>query len=375
MSRLGSLGSKLYRGETAYDFVGKRKLWYGVTLAFVVIALSGLGLRGLNMGVEFQGGAVFTTPPAVEMTVEEAREVTQEASGSQARVQRMGDGALRIQVTGLDTEQSNETREVLAGELGIPVQELSTDLVGPSWGDQMSSKALQGLVVFLILVTLYLAIAFEWRMSMAALVAVLHDLVITVGVYAIVGFEVTPGTVVGVLTVLSYSLYDTVVVFDKVKEKTQNVTKQSRRTYGELANLGLNATLVRSVNTSVVALLPVGALLFIGTGLLGGGMLKDIALSLFIGLAAGTYSSIMIATPLVTDFKLRDREIRAHDKRILAKREAAAQAAATGAENETGDDDSGAEDAGATTASTVVGPRRQPASRNRGRGRPSGKRR
>ncbi|MZE78721.1 protein translocase subunit SecF, partial [Streptomyces sp. SID5475] len=320
MSRLGTLGGKLYRGELSYDFVGRRKFWYGITLLVVITALAGLGVRGLYLGIEFQGGAVFTTQPSAPISVEQARETVRETSGRDARVQELGSGALRIQVTELTTEQSGETREALAEELGIAAEDLNVELVGPSWGDQMTTKAIQGLVVFLALVSVYLAIAFEWRMSVAALVALLHDLIITVGVYAIVGFEVTPGTVVGVLTILGYSLYDTVVVFDKVKEKTQSYTKQTRYTYGELANLGINATVIRSVNTSVVALLPVAALLFIGSGLLGGGMLKDIALSLFVGLTAGTFSSIMIATPISVDLRLRQPDVKAHDRRVLGKR-------------------------------------------------------
>ncbi|MCC5034017.1 protein translocase subunit SecF [Streptomyces sp. WAC 00631] len=394
MSRLGTLGGKLYRGELSYDFVGRRKFWYGITLLVVITALAGLGVRGLYLGIEFQGGAVFTTQPSAPISVEQARETVREASGRDARVQELGSGALRIQVTELTTEESGETREALAEQLGIEAQDLNVELVGPSWGDQMTTKALQGLVVFLALVSVYLAIAFEWRMSVAALVALLHDLIITVGVYAIVGFEVTPGTVVGVLTILGYSLYDTVVVFDKVKEKTQNYTKQTRYTYGELANLGINATVIRSVNTSVVALLPVAALLFIGSGLLGGGMLKDIALSLFVGLAAGTFSSIMIATPISVDLRLRQPDVKAHDRRVLgkrARREAAGEQ--DGADGPAGEDtgrededwETGAEDetdgtpepqAAAPAGAASADVPRPPAARGgRGRGRASGRRR
>ncbi|MFH0245212.1 protein translocase subunit SecF [Streptomyces sp. HK10] len=373
MSRFGDLGGKLYRGEASYDFVGRRKLWYGVTLMLMLISLVGLGARGLYMGIEFQGGAVFTTPPT-QMSIEDARETTQEVSGTEPRIQELGSGALRIQVTGLDNEQSEKTRAALADELGLKPQELDAELVGPSWGDQMSSKAIQGLVVFLILVSVYLAIAFEWRMAVGAMGALVHDLVVTIGVYAIVGFEVTPGTVVGVLTILSYSLYDTVVVFDKVKEKTRGLLKQNRHTYGELANLGVNATVIRSVNTSVVALLPVAGLLFIGTGLLGGGMLKDISLSLFIGLAAGTFSSIFIATPIVVDLKLRSPEIKAHDRRTLAKRAKGGDGtedAEEAGENATSGTRRAAEPT-AAAAGSVGGPR-SPESGSRGR--PSGRRR
>ncbi|WP_219049234.1 protein translocase subunit SecF [Streptomyces sp. JJ66] len=319
MSGIGALSAKLNRGEVAVDIVSRRKLWYVLSAVMIAISLGGLGFKGLFMGVEFQGGAVFTTP-ATQVSVEEARTAAQEATGNDARVQRLGNKSLRITVTGLDTETSNNARGDIAQELGFAGEDLGVELVGPSWGDQMTSKALTGMVIFLVLVSVYLAITFEWRMALAALVALLHDLIITVGVYALVGFEVTPGTVVGVLTILGYSLYDTVVVFDKVNENTRTLTQQNRRTFSELANMGLNATLVRSVNTSVVALLPVAGLLIIGAGLLGGGMLKDIALSLFVGLVAGTYSSIMIATPIVVDLKNRQPEVRKHTRRVLAKR-------------------------------------------------------
>ncbi|MGW7292062.1 protein translocase subunit SecF [Streptomyces xiamenensis] len=380
MSRLGDIGAKLHRGEIGYDFVGKRRLWYGVSILITILAFAGLGVRGLHMGVEFEGGAVFTTE-ATDVSVERAREVAEEASGSQALVQSLGnDGSLRIQVSGLDTDQSNITREALAEELGVPTQELNAELVGPSWGSQIANKAWQGLAIFMVLVVIYLAIAFEWRMAMAALIALIHDLTITVGVYALVGFEVTPGTVIGLLTILGYSLYDTVVVFDGLKETTKNFTKQTNYTYGELANRSLNGTLVRSVNTSVVALLPVAALLFIGGGVLGGGMLNDIALSLFVGLTAGAYSSIVIATPMVADFKMHEPSIKAHDKKVLAKRAKREAEERTGTVSEAGADDTpgdAGDDEGRdeSAAGAVVGPRRQPVSRSRGRNRPSGKRR
>jgi preprotein translocase subunit SecF len=230
----------------------------------------------------------------------------------------------------------------------------------------------------MVLVVIYLAIAFEWRMALAALVALIHDITITVGIYALVGFEVTPGTVIGLLTILGYSLYDTVVVFDSLKEQTKDITKQTRWTYSEIADRSINGTLVRSINTTVVALLPVAGLLFIGGGVLGAGMLNDISLSLFVGLAAGAYSSIFIATPLVADLKEREPQMKALRKRVLAKRAAAsAKGESLGAPvvDEPYDDDD-REDTDATPA--VVGPRgqrAQPSSRGRGRGRPSGKRR
>ncbi|MFD8640643.1 protein translocase subunit SecF [Streptomyces zaomyceticus] len=319
MSKLGDLGARLHRGEVGYDFIGNRKIWYGLSILITITAIVALAVRGLNMGIEFQGGAVFTTPKS-EVSVSQAQEFAEEASGHDAIVQQLGNGSLRIQVGGLDTAQSDKVRTELAKDLNVAEDKIAAELVGPSWGEQIATKAWTGLGVFMILVVIYLAIAFEWRMAVAALIALIHDLTITVGIYSLVGFEVTVGTVIGLLTILGYSLYDTVVVFDSLKEQTKDITKQTRFTYSELANRSINGTLVRSINTTVVALLPVAGLLFIGGGVLGAGMLNDISLSLFVGLAAGAYSSIFIATPLVADLKERDPAIRALKKRIMAKR-------------------------------------------------------
>lgn len=323
MSRLGNLGARLYRGEVGYDFIGKRKIWYGVSILITITAILGLAVSGLNMGIEFKGGAVFTTPKT-SVSVNEAEDLATEASGHQAIVQKLGNGGLRIQITEVDTAKSDEIKADLSKGLGVSEEKIAADLVGPSWGEQIANKAWTGLGVFMVLVVIYLAIAFEWRMAIAALVALIHDITITVGIYALVGFEVTPGTVIGLLTILGYSLYDTVVVFDSLKEGTKGITKQTRWTYSEIANRSINGTLVRSINTTVVALLPVAGLLFIGGGVLGAGMLNDISLALFVGLAAGAYSSIFIATPLVADLKEREPQMKALKKRILAKRAAAA---------------------------------------------------
>ena len=378
MSRLGNLGAKLYRGEVGYDFVGKRKFWYAVSILITITAIAGLAVRGLSMGIEFQGGAVFTTP-TTSVSAPQAETIAEDAAGHDALVQELGNGGLRIQISNVDTEKSDEIRDTLSRELDVAADDINADLVGPSWGSQIANKAWTGLGVFMILVVIYLAIAFEWRMALAALIALIHDITITVGVYALVGFEVTVGTVIGLLTILGYSLYDTVVVFDSLKESSKDATKQTRWTYSEIANRSINATLVRSINTTAVALLPVGALLFIGGGFLGAGMLNDISLSLFVGLAAGAYSSIFIATPLVADFKETEPQMKALKRRVLAKRaqggdEGEPQPAGATAAGTAGDD-LGDEGDGAETGS-LVGPRRtQPTSRGRGRGRPSGKRR
>ncbi|MEV6588849.1 protein translocase subunit SecF [Streptomyces acidicola] len=370
MSKLGNLGARLHHGEVGYDFVRNRKLWYGISILITITAIVGLAVRGLNMGIEFQGGAVFTTPKT-SVSVAQAQTYAEEAAGHDAVVQELGTGGLRIQISGVDTGKSDAIKTELAKDLKVDSEKINADLVGPSWGDQIANKAWQGLGIFMVLVVIYLAIAFEWRMAVAAFVALVHDITITVGIYALVGFEVMTGTVIGLLTILGYSLYDTVVVFDSLKEQTKDITKQNRWTYSEIANRSINSTLVRSINTTVVALLPVAGLLFIGGGFLGAGMLNDISLSLFVGLAAGAYSSIFIATPLVADLKEREPQMKALKKRVLAKRAQAAQ----GEPDQAQDDDEEYGDEPEDAAPAVVGPRHQPASRNRGRGRPSGKRR
>ncbi|MFE5261462.1 protein translocase subunit SecF [Streptomyces coelicoflavus] len=373
MSKLGTLGARLHHGEVGYDFVKNRKIWYGISILITITAIVGLAVRGLHMGIEFQGGAVFTTPKNMSASVAQAETWAEEASGHDAIVQKLGDGSLRIQISGTDTQQSDQIKEDLSQKLDVPAEKVNADLVGPSWGDQIANKAWQGLGIFMVLVVIYLAIAFEWRMALAAFVALIHDITITVGIYALVGFEVTPGTVIGLLTILGYSLYDTVVVFDSLKEQTKDITKQTRWTYAEIANRSINSTLVRSINTTVVALLPVAGLLFIGGGVLGAGMLNDISLSLFVGLAAGAYSSIFIATPLVADLKEAEPQMKSLKKRVLDKR---AQASAKGEQAPAAADEAPyADDETDDAAAAVVGPRNQPTSRGRGRGRPSGKRR
>ncbi|MGB2838540.1 MAG: protein translocase subunit SecF, partial [Actinomycetes bacterium] len=254
----------------------------------------------------------------------------------------------------------------LAEACNVPLADVSTQVIGPSWGEQITQKALTGLVVFLVLIVFYLSITFEWRMAIAALVALFHDVLFTVGIYSLSGFEVTPATVIGVLTILGYSLYDTVVVFDKVKENTRGVQATSRMTYSEAANLAVNQTLVRSINTSVVGLLPVASLLFVGAYVLGAGTLKDLALALFVGIAVGTYSSIFIATPVLAQLKEREPAMQALAKRVNARRsggrEAAKGATVSGDDGKEGKDAETAASGAASgsSGSSGRGPRNQP---------------
>jgi preprotein translocase subunit SecF len=319
MPRLGNLAHRLYSGEVSYDFVGKRRRWYAVSAVFLVLAMIGLFGRGLNLGIEFKGGSEFTVPNTTA-SVEEARASVESAGVVDPIVTQVGDDKIRIQTPALTPQESTEVTQALSTDLGVPQGDIGVTLVGPSWGGEITKRALQGLIVFLVLVIVFLSAYFEWRLAVAAVVALVHDLLITIGIYALTGFEVTPATVIGVLTILGFSLYDTVVVFDKVKENTRGITSSNRVTYSEAANLALNQTLVRSINTSIVALLPVAAILIVGVGLLGAGTLKDLALALFIGTAAGTYSSIFIATPVACQLQERRPEMKALAARVASRR-------------------------------------------------------
>jgi len=319
MSKLSGIGGRLYRGETSIDFIGRRRRWYSVSALFILLSIAALGLQGLHLGIEFKGGSSFTVNKA-SATIEEAR-TSVEAIGlpGEIIVQKLGSDKVRVQTAALDTAQNNAVQDALAAKFAVTVESIDTQIVGPSWGKEITRKALYGLIGFLICVMLYLAMAFEPKMSIAAIVAVVHDVFITVGIYALVGFDVTPATVIGFLTILGYSLYDTVVVFDKIRENTRTLAATSKSTYSQATNLAVNQTLVRSFNTSLIALLPVGSILFVGAGLLGAGTLKDLSLALFIGLAVGTYSSVFIAPPVLAQLREKEPDMIALAKRVNAR--------------------------------------------------------
>ncbi|MEY2634498.1 MAG: protein translocase subunit SecF [Actinomycetota bacterium] len=319
MSKLGNIGARLYRGEVAYDFVGRRKTWYTLSAVILLLAIVGLVGRGLNLGIEFRGGAEFQVVSTSTSGVEEARGLVTDIGIEGPIVTQLGNGTIRIQTRDLTDEETSQVVADLAQAFDVAEGEVRVQIVGPSWGSDITSKAIQALWVFLLLVSIFLAVTFEWRMAFAALIALIHDVVITIGIYALTGFEVTPATVIGVLTILGFSLYDTVVVFDKVKENTKNIERQTRFTYSGAANLALNQTLVRSINTSIVALLPVTAILIIGAGILGAGTLRDLSLALFVGMLAGTYSSITVATPVLAQLKEKQPSMIALAKRVGTK--------------------------------------------------------
>ena len=316
--KFNEVGNRLYTGETSVDFVGKRKFWYVVSLLIIAVAAFGLFGRGLNLGIEFKGGAKFNVPSTI--SVEDARNIVKAAGVPTSVIVEVGNQRLEIQTPPLEQTEIESFTNKIATDFKVDPASITTQSVGPSWGADITRQALIGLGVFLLLVILFLTLYFELRMAAAAIVALLHDLLITIGVYAITGFEVTPATVIGILTILGYSLYDTVVVFDKVKENSRGIIAQSRLNYRESANLALNQTLIRSINTSIVALLPVAAILIVGVGILQAGTLKDLALALFVGIAAGTYSSIFIATPFLVQLKERQPEIQALSRRVHARR-------------------------------------------------------
>ncbi len=323
MGRISTFGQHLYEGRIAFNFVGRRKLWYAISAGIVIFAAAGMLVRGFNLGVEFKGGVEFiaNVQKADSKTADAMKQAVADANVPEAgdpTVTTNSSGSIRIQVRALTQDQVAKIATQLTKAGATEVNENS---IGPTYGKQVADKALTGLIVFLFLVVIFIWAYFrEWRMSVAAIVALAHDLVITAGIYAWSGFEVTPATVTGLLTILGYSLYDTVVVFDKVRENTVGILKSTTRIYPEQANLAVNQTLVRSINTSITALLPVGALLLVGIGVLGTGPLKDLALALFVGMAAGTYSSIFVATPLASQLKEAEPAIKAQTARVLARR-------------------------------------------------------
>lgn len=330
----GSLLTRLYTGTGAFDIVGRRRRWYlsfGVLIGVCILAMV---LRGFNLGIDFTGGTQVQFPVAgvsAPATQERVAEVFTEAVGEEpASVQTVGSGpseSVLIRSEQLTPEQLVALEQALfetfapVGADGVPTPQVISDTaVSGTWGGQITRQAVIALVVFLVLVSIFLGFYFERAMAAAALVALLHDVVVTMGIYAIVGFEVTPGTVIGLLTILGFSLYDTVVVFDKVRENTRGLLGLTRRTYPEAANLALNQTLMRSINTSLIAVLPVLGLLVIGVGLLGVGTLADLALVLMVGITAGVVSSLLLATPVLVDLKMRDRRFADHEQKVFARR-------------------------------------------------------
>ncbi|KMS84046.1 protein translocase subunit SecF [Prauserella rugosa] len=352
-----SVFQRLYTGTGAFDIVGHRKQWYIAFAVLVLVCIGGMGLKGFNLGIEFEGGTQIQLPARGaqgQIDEDEASNVISEVTGvaaAEAQVVGVGESAtIQVRSSTLDANQVVEAKRALFDEFqplastGQPSQSVISDsAVSASWGGEISQQALIALAVFMVLVTIFLVIYFEKWMAVSALITLIHDIVVTAGVYAIVGFEVTPATVIGLLTILGYSLYDTVVVFDKVKENTRGLLNLTKRTYGEAANLALNQTLMRSINTSVIALLPVLGLMVVGYLLLGSGTLQDLALVQLTGMLVGVVSSVLLATPLLVTFKMRETAYREQAERVAERRAqssraAAREEAAGGSETDVDDD-------------------------------------
>jgi preprotein translocase subunit SecF len=357
---LNNLATRLYRGEAGVDVIGRRKIWYSVAGVILLLSILSFSFRGFTLGIDFEGGTLLQVPVATG-TIDDARAAATDAGAEVVTVQQVGTGdnaTYQIKTRDMTAEKTAAVKQEIAKDLDISPTQVSDSRVSSSWGAQIVRQALIGVAIFLAVVVVYLIAVFrEWRMAVAAIAALVQNLLLTATVYSLVGFEVSPSTVIGFLTILGFALYDVVVVFDKVRENTQGITGKADQTYGEAANLAVNQTIMRSINTAVVALLPVGGLLFIGAGLLKAGTLKDLGLVLFVGMLAAVYSSIFFATPVLVDLKEQEPRFKMHKQRVLARR-----AAGGGAERRTvrvgatagAPRQSAAEDAEAASTATSV---------------------
>jgi preprotein translocase subunit SecF len=315
------LGSRLYHGQTRMRFVGRVRVWLAVSLAVIAIGMGSLVARGLNLGIDFEGGVVWELP-AGEASVDDARDLLADQGHPEAKVQTLTAGdaqRLRVQTEELPESERDEIADALAELTGVGSSDVSESFVGASWGEEITDKAVRALLIFLVVITLYVTFRFEFKMALATLAALVHDILVTIGVYSLTGFEVTPATVIAILTILGFSIYDGIVVFDKVDENTRLVSSTTRMTYSDMVDLSLNQTLMRSLNTSITALLPIASLLIVGSFILGATTLQEFAVALLIGLASGAYSSIFIASPLLAVLKEREPRFRDVRRRIEAR--------------------------------------------------------
>ncbi|MCW2505759.1 MAG: protein translocase subunit SecF [Actinomycetia bacterium] len=372
---MSSLATRLYNGEAGIGVVPRRKLWYAIAAGIFVIAILSFYFRGFNLGIEFAGGNSFEIQQKPGISLQQAKDAVSKAGAAVSTGQSVGGKVptYLIRTAPMDQTKSDAVQQQVAKTLNLPTGNINQSRVSPAWGSQITGGALRGLVAFLVLVIAYLAFRFEWRMALGAIVALITNLITTAAIYSLVGFDVTPSTVIGMLTILGFSLYDVVVVFDKVQENTAGILGGARTTYAEAANLAVNQTLMRSINTAVIALLPVGGLLFIGAGLLGAGTLKDLGLVLFVGMGVAVICSIFLATPVVVDLKNREPKYAALEQRVLARRAGAKsadkKAAAAEAVAEPAVASSSVRAGAGTATRTATPPRKKPATKQ---GRPSG---
>ena len=322
-SGFAKAGNQLYTGERAYPFIQKSNLWFILAAVLILASVAVPFFRGgFNLGIEFTGGSEFTISQTENTDIGIGQEAVEGVSGQEAIVTNVAPNTIRVQTAELSDTETLEVADTLQQGYAVAPEQVSSTFIGPVWGEQISQQMLLGLIVFVVLVALYMAFYFRtWTMSLAAMVGLAFVVVTTVGIYALTGFEVTPSAIIGFLTILSYALYDTMVVFDKIRENVDDLYAQKDQTFTERVNLAVNQTLVRSLNTSVVGILPVGSILFIGSVLLGAGTLRDISLSLFVGIIVGTLATIFIQAPLYARMRRNDPEIKAHTAEVLELRE------------------------------------------------------
>jgi len=313
-----SVFTRIYRGETHFDFVAISKKTLLVSAAAVVFAIVMLLVKPLNLSIDFTGGVIITVENHADADIADVRAALSDIGEGGARVQLTGEGFILIQTEALDAQSQDELVATVAAVTGAAVSDITIDAVGPTFGAEVTRAAIEALVVFLLLVALFISWRFDWKMAGTGLAALFHDLVITAGIFAAFSISVTPATVIALLTILGYSLYDTVVVFDKVSENVESM--HDRYTYTEIVNISMNQVLMRSINTSMTSLIPVGSLLFVGSFLFGASSLLEFAIALFIGISIGTYSSIFVATPLLAFWKESEEEWIANRKRVARRR-------------------------------------------------------
>ncbi|MCU1477962.1 MAG: protein translocase subunit SecF [Subtercola sp.] len=323
MGRMSDLGNDLYSGKKSYNIVGRWKLWFTIAAVLILISVIGPFLRGgFVFSIDFRGGSQFSiqqvSDPSQQLGIDAVKSVDPTVV---PLVTTLGQTGVRVQTDQLNDAESNQVRDALATAYNVTPDDVTINFIGPTWGADITGQAIRGLLIFLALAAIFMAIYFRtWKMAASAMIALLHDLVITAGIYGITGFEISPAAVIGFLTILGYSLYDTVVVFDKIRENTRQMGEKPTRTFSETVNLAVNQTLVRSLNTSVVAMLPVASILFIGAFVLGAGTLRDISLALLIGIFVGTYSTIFIASPMYALMRRGEPKIKKLDSRLLGAR-------------------------------------------------------
>ncbi|ALG29093.1 protein translocase subunit SecF [Glutamicibacter halophytocola] len=319
MNKLVTWGNELYTGKRSYPFTSKHRLWFAIAGAMVILSILVPVVKGgFNLGIDFRGGSEFTVSDVQNTDIKIGEHaVTSVASGAEATVTNIAPNTMRVQTERLSDDETLAIAASLAEDYGVSSDEVTSNFIGPTWGQDVSRQALLGLFAFVVLVGLLMAAYFRtWKMSLAAIVGLLVVIFVTAGIYSVTGFEITPSAIIGFLTILSYSLYDTVVVFDKVRENTKDFTKQSKRTFEQLVNLAVNQTLVRSINTSVVAVLPVASILFIGSYMLGAGTLKDLSLALFVGIIISALSTLFVQAPLYQWLRRNDSDVVEHSKKM-----------------------------------------------------------